>query len=108
MMINRILEQQKALTQVLSEDKAARHRIPTWQDIDVLESVSTGPTAGFHRCTLMLVLENYVSVSYVKQVLHLLNTSMLLMHEEDTDLTKTSKKEMLHYINEKYKDDATQ
>ncbi len=37
---------------VLSEDKKARHRIPTWQDIDVLESVSTGPTAGFHRCTL--------------------------------------------------------
>ncbi len=30
------------------------------------------------------------------------------MHEEDTDLTMTLKKEMLHYINEKYKDDATQ
>ncbi len=30
------------------------------------------------------------------------------MHEENTGLTKTLKKEMLHYINEKYKDDATQ
>lgn len=33
---------------------------------------------------------------------------MLLTHNEDTDLTKTLKKEMLYYINEKYKDDATQ
>lgn len=48
-----------------------------------------------------------ISVSYVKPVLHLFNTSMLLMKEEDTDLTKNLKK-MLHYINEKYKDDATQ
>ncbi len=102
MMINRILEQQKALTQVLSEDKKARHLIPTWQDIDVLESVSKtlGPLLDF---TDALSGEDYVSVSYVKPVIHLFNNSMLLMHEEDTDLTKTLKKEMLHYINDKYK-----
>ncbi len=107
MMINRILEQQKALTQVLSEDKKARHLIPTWQDIDVLESVSKtlGPLLDF---TDALSGEDYASVSYVKPVIHLFNNSMLLIHEEDTDLTKTLKKEMLHYINDKYKDDATQ
>lgn len=49
-----------------------------------------------------------ISVSYIWPVLHLFNTSMLLMKEEDTDLSKTLKEEMLHYINEKYKDDATQ
>lgn len=107
MMISRILEQQKALTQVLSEDKKARHLIPTWQDIDVLESVSKtlGPLLDF---TDALSGEDYVSVSYVKPVLHLFNTSMLLTHDEDTDLTKTLKNEMLYYLNEKYKDDATQ
>lgn len=107
MMISRILEQQKAITQVLSEDKAARHLIPTWQDIDVLESVSKtlGPLLDF---TDALSGEDYVSVSYVKPVLHLFNTSMLLMQEEDTDLTKSLKKEILCYINVKYKDDATQ
>ncbi|XP_057213823.1 E3 SUMO-protein ligase ZBED1-like [Triplophysa rosa] len=107
MMISRVLEQQKALTQVLSEDKKARHLIPTWQDIDVLESVSKtlGPLLDF---TDALSGEDYVSVSYVKPVLHLFNTSMLLMQEEDTDLTKSLKKEILCYINEKYKDDATQ
>ncbi|KAL7868960.1 hypothetical protein SRHO_G00103440 [Serrasalmus rhombeus] len=39
MMMSRILEQQKALTLVLSAEKRVRHLIPTWQDIDVLESV---------------------------------------------------------------------
>ncbi len=74
--------------------------------LNVLESVSKtmGPLLDF---TDAHSGEDYVSVSYVKPVIHLFNTSMLLMHEEDADLTKTLKKEMLHYINEKYKDNAT-
>ncbi|KAJ4947212.1 hypothetical protein JOQ06_009250 [Pogonophryne albipinna] len=63
MMISRILEQQKALSQVLSVDKKLRHLIPNWQDIDVLESVSKslGPLLEF---TDALSGEDYVSVSY--------------------------------------------
>lgn len=38
---------------------------------------------------------------------HLLNTSVLLIQEEDTDLTNTSKNEMWDFT-EKYKDEATQ
>ncbi|KAI2644978.1 zinc finger BED domain-containing 1-like protein [Labeo rohita] len=107
MMISRILEQQQALTQVLSADKKLRHLIPTWQDIDVLESVSKslGPMLDF---TDALSGDEYVSVSFVKPVLQLFNTSLLEMREEDTDLTKNIKKKMLDYLNEKYEDDDTQ
>lgn len=74
MMISRILEQQQALTQVLSADKKLRHLIPTWQDIDVLESVrkSLSPMLDF---TDALSGDEYVSVSFVKPVLQLFNTS---------------------------------
>ncbi|XP_076874456.1 E3 SUMO-protein ligase ZBED1-like [Brachyhypopomus gauderio] len=107
MMMSRILEQQKALTLVLSAEKKVRHLIPTWQDIDVLESVSKtlGPLLDF---TDALSGEDYVSVSYVKPVLHLFNTSILQRQEEDTDLTKKLKSEILDYLNEKYEDEATQ
>ncbi|XP_056119514.1 E3 SUMO-protein ligase ZBED1-like [Rhinichthys klamathensis goyatoka] len=107
MMISRILEQQQALTQVLSADKKVRHLIPTWQDIDVLESVSKslGPLLDF---TDALSGDEYVSVSFVKPVLQLFNTSLLEMQEEDTDLTKNIKKKILDYLNEKYEDDDTQ
>lgn len=106
-MISRILEQQQALTQVLSADKKLQHLIPTWQDIDVLESVSKslGPMLDF---TDALSVDEYVSVSFVKPVIQLLNTSLLEMREENTDLTKNIKKMMLDYLNEKYEDDDTQ
>ncbi|KAJ4947029.1 hypothetical protein JOQ06_009071 [Pogonophryne albipinna] len=62
MMISRILEQQKALSQVLSVDKKLRHLIPNWQDIDVLESVSKslGPLLEF---TDALSGEDYVKAA---------------------------------------------
>ena len=107
MMISRILEQQQALTQVLSADKKLRHLIPTWQDMDVLESVSKslGPMLDF---TDALSGDEYVSVAFVKPVLQLFNTSLLEMQEEDTDLTKNIKTKMLDYLNEKCEDDDTQ
>ncbi|KAJ8386988.1 hypothetical protein AAFF_G00161650 [Aldrovandia affinis] len=39
-MMERVLEQEKAITQVLAADKKTRHLVPTWQDIQVLESVT--------------------------------------------------------------------
>jgi len=35
-MIERILEQEKAIRVVLGADRKASHVLPTWQDIDVL------------------------------------------------------------------------
>ena len=75
-MIGRVLEQSKALCQVLSEDRKTRHLVPTWQDTDVLESVNNalGPLQEF---TDALSGEDYVSVSYLKPVLHLRKTATL-------------------------------
>ena len=39
-MVERILEQESALRQVLGADRIISHSIPSWQDIDVLESVN--------------------------------------------------------------------
>ncbi|KAF7664360.1 hypothetical protein LDENG_00179050 [Lucifuga dentata] len=38
-MIERVLEQEKAIAWVLESDKKTRHLVPTWQDTDMLESV---------------------------------------------------------------------
>ncbi|XP_061918596.1 E3 SUMO-protein ligase ZBED1-like [Entelurus aequoreus] len=106
-MIGRVLEQSKALSQVLSEDKKTRHLVPTWQDTDVLESLNNalGPLQEF---TDALSGEAYVSVSYLKPVLHLLRTSILTVDKDDPDLPRDIKSRALRYIEDKYSDPATQ
>jgi len=48
--------------------------------------------------------EEYVSISYLKPVLHLFATSVLAEDAEDTDLTKSIKTKVLAYLNDKYGD----
>ncbi|XP_033498677.1 E3 SUMO-protein ligase ZBED1-like isoform X2 [Epinephelus lanceolatus] len=104
-MIARVLEQQHALTKVLSTDRKTRQRLPSLQDLDVLESLNKAlsPLQDF---TDALSAEQYVSISYLKPVLHLLNTSVLAEEAENSDLTKSLKAKILSYLNEKYQ--ATQ
>ncbi|XP_057183056.1 E3 SUMO-protein ligase ZBED1-like [Triplophysa rosa] len=106
-MIARVLEQQNALSKVLSADRKVRHLLPTWQDLEVLESVNKAlsPLQDF---TDALSGERYVSISCVKPTLHLLNTSVLAEEEEDTNLTKSLKSKILAYLNKKYEDSDTQ
>lgn len=91
--IDRILEQ------VLYEDRM------TWKfqhgKTDVLESVNK-------ELRPMQEFTDYVSVWSLKPVLTLLNTTLLLIKEDKSDLTKSLKNEMLEYINEKYEDADTQ
>ncbi len=103
MMIQRVLEQEKALSQVLKADRKTKHLVPTWQDTDVLESISRtlGPLLEF---TDALSGEEYVSVSYIKPVLHLFNNTVLAAADDDTELTKDMKRVILEYLNEKYSD----
>ncbi|XP_040289759.1 E3 SUMO-protein ligase ZBED1-like [Bufo bufo] len=98
-MIARVIEQQNALSKILSTDRKVRHLLPSWQDLEVLESVNKAlsPLQDF---TDALSGESYVSISCVKPALNLLNTSVLA--EEDTDLTKSLKSRILQYLNEKY------
>lgn len=106
-MIERVLEQHLALSAVLSEDRKSRHLVPTWQDLDVLESVNQA-LQSLQEFTDALSGESYVSVSYVKPVLHLMKTSVLAEKEEDSDLTKSIKMNILNYMNSKYDDPTTQ
>ncbi|XP_047656263.1 E3 SUMO-protein ligase ZBED1-like [Tachysurus fulvidraco] len=103
MMIQRVLEQEKALSQVLKADKKTKHLVPTWQDTDVLESISRtlGPLLEF---TDALSGEDYVSVSYIKPVLHIFNNTVLAAADDDTELTKDMKRVILECLNEKYSD----
>ncbi|KAK0156302.1 Zinc finger BED domain-containing protein 1 [Merluccius polli] len=106
-MIGRVLEQQKAIAEVLFNDTKTRHLTPSWQDIDVLEAInkSLSPLIEF---TDALSGEQYVSVSFVKPTLHLFNTSILAVQENDTDLAKCIKQKIVGYLNEKYDEAPTQ
>ncbi|XP_033485970.2 uncharacterized protein LOC117258871 [Epinephelus lanceolatus] len=86
-------------------DRKTRQLLPSWQDLDDLESLNKAlsPLQDF---TNALSAEQYVSISYLKPVLHLLNTSVLAEEAEDSDLTKSLKAKILSYLNEKYQ--ATQ
>lgn len=64
-MVERIIEQEKAISHVLRANKNTRHLVPTWQDVEVLESMNQalGPLKDF---TDALSEEDYVTVSYLK------------------------------------------
>lgn len=105
-MVARVVEQHKAISQVLTADKKTRHLVPTWQDMDVLESMNEAlkPLLEF---TDSLSGESYVSVSYLKPVLHLFRTEVLKPSDDDTQLTKDIKTMVMEYLNEKYDDQRT-
>ncbi|XP_039652399.1 zinc finger BED domain-containing protein 4-like [Perca fluviatilis] len=102
-MIERFLEQEKAIVRVLGSDKKSRHLVPTWQDIEVLESVNKA-VKPLQQFTDALSGEAYVSVSYIKLVLHLFKTNLLQPEEEDTEFTKTIKRNIMRYLDDKYSD----
>ena len=52
--------------------------------------------------------ENYVSVSYVKPVLHKFKVETLQPDDDDTELSANMKTEVLSYLTEKYQDEKTQ
>ena len=106
-MASRVLEQQTAIQVVLNDDRKHHHLIPTWQDVDVLESLEAalGPLADF---TDMLSAENFVTVSTILPVVHhLLKKEVLNVDDEsddDTTLTKDIKVRILEYMENKYSD----
>ena len=106
-MMDRILEQQRALSQVLSENRNTRHLVPSWQDIEVLESVNRA-LKPLQEFTDALSGEDYVSISYVQPVLQLLKTKTLAEDKEDSELTRSVKAKILDYMERKYEDSATQ
>lgn len=105
-MVDRILEQEAAIQQVLSGDRKCSHLIPTWQDVDVLESVSKA-LSPLKEFTDILSGERHVTVSAVKPMLKVLNDSVLAAESSDTQLTKDIKRRVITYLNEKFSKQET-
>ena len=100
-MVSRVLEQQEAIHKVLSDDWKTSHLVPTWQDIDVLQSIQAalGPLADF---TDKLSAENFVIVSCILPILHILQEQVLVEAENNTQLMKNIKEHICTYLEEKY------
>ena len=103
-MVSRILEQQKAIHKVVHDDCKYRHLVPTWQDVDVLESLDAalGTLSDF---TDMLSAENFVTLSANLPVIHrILKKEVLSIGDDDTQLDKDMKTWILSYLEQKYTD----
>ena len=88
-MVSRILEQEEAIRVVLSADRKTTHLVPTWQDVDVLQSIHQA-LSPLSSLTDMLSGEEYmyVTVSAVLPMLKLIDDSLLKEEDSDTRLTK--------------------
>ena len=85
-MIVRILEQQDAIRAVLAQDCKTSHLVPTWQDIDVLQSV-VAAIKPFQKITDMLSGEKRVTCSAIKPMIQLIQETMVNHQDDDTALT---------------------
>lgn len=66
-MIERFLEQERAIARILGVDKKTHHLVPTWQDLEVLEATNKA-VKPLQKFTDILSGESYVSVSCIKTV----------------------------------------
>ena len=100
-MVERILEQEPAIRQVLGPDRRCSHLIPTWQDIEVLQSIHTvlSPLADF---TDMLSGEERVTASAIKPLLNVLRNKVLVASLTDTTLVADIKERICNYLESKY------
>lgn len=60
--------------------------------------LSTKHLGNFLDFTDALSSENYVTVSFLRPILHLFSTDLLQEKDEDADLTKTIKMSVLDYV----------
>lgn len=102
-MVARVLEQEKAIRQVLSNDRKTAHLIATWQDIEVLESINKA-LAPLADLTDIISGEDYVTISTVKPLLHHISTKALAQENDDTELTSDIKERIKSSLTEKYSD----
>lgn len=102
-MVARLLEQEKAIRRVLSNDSKTAHLIATWQDIEVLKSINKA-LAPLADLTDIISGEDYVTVSTVKPLLHHISTEALAVEKDDTGITRDIKERIKSCLTEKYSD----
>ena len=102
-MVERYLEQEKAIRHILSIDRKTVHLITTWQDIRVLESINKA-LAPLAHLTDIISGEDYVTVSTIKPFLHHISTKALTIENDNTELTRDIKERIKPCLTEKYSD----
>ena len=105
-MVARVLEQEKAIRQVIGTDHKTSHLLPTQGDMDVLQSVHSA-IKDLAEFTDTLSGEDRVTLSALKAVLYLLKNQVLVESTTDNTLTKDIKKHILTYLDEKYSESET-
>ena len=107
-MIDRILEQQQAVSAVLANDRKNWHHMPTDQEVSVLETVASvlRPLSVF---TDALSGEKHVTISVVRPLLRHILDEVLSVSAEDCSLGKEMKeiisdKLQTYYIHEEISD----
>ena len=105
-MINRILEQKSAIQHVLSSDRKTRHLCPTWQDIDVLESLHA-VLSPLHDFTDALSGEQRVTISVISAIPSIFKKDILATCQDDITLTADIKSSIMEYMEGKYSDSCT-
>ena len=100
-MVERILEQEPAIRQVLGLDRRCSHLIPTWRDVEVLQSIHAvlSPLADF---TDMLSGKERVTASAIKPLLNVLRNKVLVAPATDTTLVADIKERICNYLETKY------
>ena len=100
-MIERIIEQREPIRSVLGGDRASAHLVPTWQDLDVLDSIFVvlKPLRDFVD---LLAGEKRVTVSAVLPLLSHIKEKVLAHNESDTDLTSEMKSRIMNDLDSRY------
>ena len=93
-MIERILEQEKAIRVVLGSDRKVSNLVLSWQDLDVLTAINAAlsPLAEF---TDVMSGETYVTGSAILPIIDLLTNSVLNENTDDKPLTNELRQAML-------------
>ena len=105
-MLEQLLEQGKAVYQVLGADpRTSVHKL-RWQDTEIIELImgALKPVAEF---TNALSAEKLVPVSCLRPILDHLNTEAFVENEEDTTLKKDIQHKIKQYMSSKYDVDIT-
>ena len=99
--MKRLLEQEEAVRVALSTDRKTTHLLPTWQDIDVLQSIHATLNP-LRTLTDLLSGEKYVTVSAVLPLVHLVENDILKEVESDTTLTRDIKRRICQDLHNRY------
>ena len=104
--INRIMEQQEPIRIVLASDRRIAHLVPTWQDMDVLESV-VAVLSPLREFTDLLAGEKKVTVSAILPLLCHIQNTVLANKPGESNLTKETKARIKSDLENRYSDEIT-